>query len=82
MDIELPIHIAVLEMTDAPGSAFTVMVNEFDFTQPFELVSVTVYVVVVTGLADGLETVELKPTGELTHTYELPATADAPIEID
>ena len=37
-----PEHIAVFEITVAAGSAFTVIVTEFDLTQPFELVSVTV----------------------------------------
>ena len=33
------------------------------------------------GLTEGLETVEVNPTGMLTHEYELPATTVAPTEI-
>jgi hypothetical protein len=51
----------------AAGKAFTVMVTEFDFTQPLELVSVTVYVVVIVGDTDGLAAVEVNPAGLLTQ---------------
>ena len=67
MDKDAPIQIAVLEITDAAGKALTVNVTELDFTHPFELVSVRVYVVETTGDAVGLETVDVKPDGTLTH---------------
>jgi hypothetical protein len=43
------------------------MVTEFDLTQPFALVSVNVYVVVIGGETDGLAELELNPAGELLH---------------
>jgi hypothetical protein len=42
IDIEVPEHTAVLETTDAEGTGLTVMITEFDFTHPFEFVSVRV----------------------------------------
>ena len=42
MEMDEPEQIVVLAITDAEGSGFTVMVMELDFTQPLELVSVTV----------------------------------------
>jgi len=42
MDTAEPEQIAVLEMTDAAGSAFTIIVTESDLAQPFELTSVKV----------------------------------------
>ena len=77
---DAPIHIAVLAITEAAGKALTVTVTELDFIHPFELVSVTVYVVETTGDAVGLEEVEVKPDGTLTHEYVLPPTAVAPID--
>ena len=38
----LPVQMAVLEMTEAAGKGLTVIVTEFDFTHPFEFVSVNV----------------------------------------
>jgi hypothetical protein len=55
------------EPAAATGKEFTVTVTELELTQPFELVSVTVYVVVVVGLTVGLADVELNPEGELAH---------------
>jgi hypothetical protein len=49
------------------GNEFTVTVTEFEFTQPFELVSVTVYMVVAVGLTDGFAAVEVNPEGELAQ---------------
>jgi len=57
----------------------TVIVTEFEFEQPLELVSVTVYVAVAAGDTDGLDIVELKPETVLAHEYVLPDTAAAPI---
>ena len=55
------------EITPAAGNGLTVTVTEFDLTQLFELVSVIVYMIVVVGLTEGFETVELKPAGALDH---------------
>ena len=41
--------------------------TELDFIHPFELVSVTVYIVVVVGEAVGFEEVDVNPDGELTQ---------------
>ena len=57
-----PVQIVAFEPADATGRLFTVTVTLLEVTQPFELVSVTVYVVVLIGLAVGLDTVvELNP---------------------
>ena len=42
IDMEEPAQIAVLVMTEAAGSAFTVIVTEFESVHPLELVSITV----------------------------------------
>ena len=42
MEMEAPVQIAVLEITDAEGSGLTVIVTDLEFTQPREFVSVTV----------------------------------------
>jgi HJR/Mrr/RecB family endonuclease len=81
-EIDIPVQILELAIVVAAGSGLTVMVTELDFTQPLEFVSVTVYVVVEVGDTEGLEAVEVNPTGELTHEYVLPTTAVAPTEID
>jgi hypothetical protein len=47
------------------GNGFTVMVTELDLIHPFELVSVTVDVVVTVGLTVGFAAVEVKPAGLL-----------------
>jgi len=59
IDIELPEHKAVFEITEAAGSGLTVIVTEFDLMQPFEFVSVKVYEAVEVGLTEGLAAVEL-----------------------
>ena len=57
-----PVQIVALEPAEATGKLFTVTVTLLAFTQPLELVSVTVYVVVDVGFAVGLDTVaELNP---------------------
>jgi hypothetical protein len=67
MALELPLHVAVLEITAAAGSAFTVIVTEFDLTQPLLFVSVRVYVVVTVGLTEGFDEVEVNPEGLLVQ---------------
>ena len=67
IDIEEPVQIAVLDMTDAAGKGLTVIVTELDFTHPFELVSVKVYEDVEVGETVGFETVELYPETELVQ---------------
>jgi hypothetical protein len=79
---EDPVHIAVSLITAAAGSGFTVMVTEFDFTQPLLSVSVSVYIVVVDGFTVGLAEVEVNPEGELLHEYVLFDTAVAPIALE
>jgi hypothetical protein len=54
-----------LEPMLAAGKGFTVTVTELEFTHPVELVSVRVYIVVVTGETVGFDEVEEKPAGEL-----------------
>ena len=65
--MDVPVQIAVLAITVAEGSGFTVIVTESDFAQPLELVSVRIYVVVMVGLTEGLATVEVNPVGLLVH---------------
>ena len=43
------------------------MITEFDFEQPLELVSVSVYAVVTMGDAVGFDNVDVKPDGTLVH---------------
>ena len=57
----------VLEPAFAFGKGFTVMVTEFEPTQPRALVSVSVYVVVTVGETLGLAEVEVNPAGLLTQ---------------
>ena len=57
--VDSPVQIAVLDPAFAAGNAFTVTVMLWDAIHPFELVSVTVYVVFEVGLAVGLDTLEL-----------------------
>jgi hypothetical protein len=64
---ELPEQIVFAGPVTADGIGLTVTVTEFEFTQPFEFVSVTVYTVVTLGLTDGLADVEVNPAGLLTH---------------
>jgi hypothetical protein len=59
IEIELPMQIAVLAITDAAGKGLTVMVTESDFTHPFEFVSVKVYELLDVGLTVGFAAVEL-----------------------
>lgn len=63
--MEEPAQMAVLEITAAAGSGFTLIVTEFELVQPFDPVSVTVYVVVEEGDTEGFAIVELKPPAEL-----------------
>ena len=67
IDTELPVQMAVLEITDAAGRGLTVIVTELELIQPLEFVSVSVYDVVDVGLTDGLDKVELNPDGLLTQ---------------
>ena len=57
--VESPVQIAVFEPADAAGNELTVTTTLCDAIHPFELVSVTVYVVLVVGLAVGFDTVAL-----------------------
>jgi len=58
--VDAPLQIVALEPAAAVGNGFTVTVTELDLLQPVDvIVSVTVYVVVVVGLALGFDTVEL-----------------------
>lgn len=76
-------QILLLLIVEALGNGFAVIMTLLDLDpQAFELVSVTVYVVVIVGETFGLEEVELKPAGELIHVYVLFVTAVAPIEIE
>ena len=60
MFVDAPLQIVALDPAAAVGNGFTVTVTLFDLLQPVAvIVSVTVYVVVVVGLAVGLDTVEL-----------------------
>ena len=42
IEMELPVQIPAFAITDAKGSGLTVIVTDLEFTQPSELVSVTV----------------------------------------
>jgi len=54
------LQIVAFDPAAAVGNGLTVKVMELDLLQPVDvIVSVTVYVVVVVGLALGLDTVEL-----------------------
>ena len=55
--VDEPLHIAILEPAPIEGKAFTVTVTVAVLSQPNELVPVTVYIVVVPGLAAMLEPV-------------------------
>ena len=60
--VDEPLHIATLEPPLIVGSAFTVTVTVAVLLQPFEFVPVTVYVLVVVGLAVTLaQVVQDKP---------------------
>ena len=65
--IEEPVQIGLLAIVAAAGSGLTVIDTVFDFTQLLEFVSVSVYVVVIVGDADGLATIELNPAGLLVQ---------------
>ena len=54
-------------MVAAAGSGLTVMETVLDLTQLLELVSVSVYVVVMVGDTDGLASVEVNPAGLLVQ---------------
>jgi hypothetical protein len=82
MLMDEPVQILVLAIVAAAGKGLIVMVTELDLMHPFELVSVTVYVVVTVGLTEGFAAVDVNPTGLLIQEYVLPATAVAPMLMD
>src|SRR6185312_2548489 len=82
IDVDEPVQIVALVLAEATGKLFTVTVTLLEFTQPLELVSVTVYVVVDVGLAVGLDTVVPDNPVDGVHAYVLPPTALAPIDVD
>ena len=60
MFVDAPLQIVALDPAAATGNGFTVTVTLLDLLHPVAvIVSVTVYVVVVVGLAVGLDTVGL-----------------------
>ena len=60
MLVDAPLQIVALDPAAAVGNGFTVTVTLLDLLQPVAvIVSMTVYVVVLVGLADGLDAVEL-----------------------
>ena len=62
------------------GKGFTVTITESDFEQPVaEIVSVSLYLVVVDGATEGFADAELNPGGEEVHEYVFPLTAVEPI---
>ena len=75
----VPLHMVDPDPIDAVGSGLTVIVTELDFEHPAALVSVMEYVVVVVGLTEAVEAVELYPEGELVQVYVLPLTEALPI---
>ena len=62
---DVPKQIAEFEPVLAEGIGLTVTVTLFVFTQPAEVVSKRIYLVVVIGLTEGLETKDEKPVGLL-----------------
>ena len=67
-DMVVPEQMAVLAVILAEGSGLTDIFTLLKLEQPVALtVSTNVYVVVVVGLTDGLEDVELNPDGELVQ---------------
>ena len=67
MFIEAPVQIGLLATVAAAGNGLTVIDTVLDLTQLFELVSVSVYVVVIVGDTDGLANVDVNPAGLLVH---------------
>ena len=59
MVVDNPVQIAVFDPALAAGNELTVTVMLWDAIHPFELVSVTVYVVFEVGFAVGFDTVAL-----------------------
>ena len=60
MFVDAPLQIVAFDPAAAIGNGFTVTVTLLDLLQPVAvIVSVTVYVIVLVGLALGLDTVEL-----------------------
>ena len=60
MFVDAPLQIVALDPAAAVGNGFTVTVTLLDLLHPVAvMVSVTVYVIVLVGLALGLDTVEL-----------------------
>ena len=73
----------LLEAEGAAGVALTVIFTESVFWHPVAaIVSVSVYMVVVTGLTDGLDVVSVNPEGLDVQLYLLPVTDAAPIFVD
>jgi hypothetical protein len=64
---ELPEQIVLAEPVKADGTGFTVIVTELELIHPLAFVSVTVYVVLILGLTEGLAEVEENPEGLLVH---------------
>ena len=60
MFVDAPLQIVALDPAAAVGNGFTVTVTLLDLLHPVAvMVSVTVYVIVLVGLAVGLDAVEL-----------------------
>ena len=77
-----PAQIARSLPANAAGNGFTVTTTLLLLVHPVAvIVSVTVYVVVTTGLTDGFASVDVKPAGTELQLYVLPATAAAPITV-
>jgi hypothetical protein len=84
MDTDAPLHIVGGELAVMVGSGFIVTVTLFVFVQPLASVPVTVYVVVVVGLAETIVPVVGDNPVEGDHMYEDPPVAvsdvDCPIQ--
>ena len=67
--------------TSAAGNGFTVIIAEFAFVQPVDMiVSVRAYVVVAVGLTAGFAEVDVNPDGLLAQLYVWPPAGLAPID--
>ena len=67
IDALSPVQIVAFEPASAVGNEFTVTVTLLDAIHPLPFVSVTVYVVVLVGLAVGLDAVALDNPVEGVH---------------
>ena len=65
--IEFPVQILELAIVAATGNGLTVIETVLVFTQLFEFVSVKLYVVDTVGDTEGLEAIEVNPTGVLVQ---------------